>query len=138
MMRKPLRLAAAALLTMVPGFAWAACSSNSDAFLLDWNNVTGNGSGFRQLTATAAPASATRSADDVAFTFSGNTNRFLSGYPVVNATFRGSHDSRTYSLAYAVDYSNNNQVVSLDIDFQNEVSDLAFQVLDIEDRKSVV
>lgn len=133
MTRKPFRLAAAALLMMAPGIAWASsCGSGSDAFLLDWNSVTGKGSGFRQLAAAAEPVSATRSADDVAFTFSGNTNRFLSGYPVVNATFRGSNDSRSYSLAYAVDYSNNNQVVSLDLDFQNEVSDLAFQVLDID------
>lgn len=131
-MRTPLRLTAVACLALAPGLAQAACGTQDDAFLLDWNNITGKGSGFNSLVATAEPVSVQRSGNEVAFNFTQDTSRFLSGYPVVNATFRGSNDSRTYSLAYAVDYSRNSQLVSLDVDFDQEVSDLAFQVLDVD------
>lgn len=111
--------------------AFAACSYASDGFNLDWNSTSWTvGSSSRTVNAKALDTA--RSSDPVSFAFTGNTERYLSGYPVVNATFTGNHGGRAYSLAYAVDFSSNSQSVFLTINFTKAVENLSFEMLDVD------
>ena len=72
---------------------------------------------------------------DVVITMSGDTARFVSGYPVDNNTFNtGGLSPAQQSLHLYVDFATNTQQITLTIDFTHPggVSNLSFTVFDID------
>lgn len=134
MLKKMLRtgaMAVIAALSLASMVSAQSCNKSLDGYRLDWSSQSW-GSGNTTGTYSVPKTSNSSETSPVKLTFSGSTNRFLSGYPIGTNKFTGGYGSSERSLAYAVDFSNNSQSITLTIDFAKAVSDLKFEMFDVD------
>lgn len=111
----------------------AACDMAVDGYRLDWNGsyvswANGDLTGRVLVPETRDPTSVT-----VDIAIEGDTDKaYQNTLPQVSSFFYDSSGPGNYSLAWAMDLDRNNQAVTFTIDFEREVENLSFPILDVD------
>jgi uncharacterized repeat protein (TIGR01451 family) len=110
--------------------AQVVCNNADDGYVLDWQglNWTGGGTTLNQFTVNRITGG---NPVTVSFQFSGNTNRFQTGYPAVSDLANGGTPGLR-SLLPVADFNNTSQSITLTVTFSTPVYNVAFPLFDVD------
>jgi len=106
----------------------------AQAIVLDWSGVTWTAGSLSK----SFDIDSTNPGNDIRITISGDTSRFMSGYPAItddsSSGFSGGMGAGTKNLEMYVDFSSDTQVVKVSIDFlySTGVGEVGFTLFDVD------